>query len=102
MIDRGRRVRAALLQPQFQPLSTAHQVALLQAIEDGLLDGSHVAMVGRFREAVLKLLTGELAMLALRIEQGAVLTDEEQKQLRTAMQAVVARLEASEGADVRS
>lgn len=102
VIDRGRRVRAALLQPQFQPLSTAHQVALLQAIEDGLLDGSHVAMVGRFREAVLKLLTGELAMLALRIEQGAVLTDEEQKQLRTAMQAVVARLEASEGADVRS
>ncbi len=59
-------------------------------------------MVGRFREAVLKLLTGELAMLALRIEQGAVLTDEEQKQLRTAMQAVVARLEASEGTDVRS
>ena len=75
---------------------------MLQAIEDGLLDGSHVAMVGRFREAVLKLLTGELAMLALRIEQGAVLTDEEQKQLRTAMQAVVARLEASEGTDVRS
>ncbi len=102
VIDRGRRVRAALLQPQFQPLSTAHQVALLQAIEDGLLDGSQVAMVGRFRDAVLNLLTGELAMLALRIEQGAVLTDEEQKQLRTAMQAVVARLEAGEGADVRS
>jgi len=102
VIDRGRRVRAALLQPQFQPLSTAHQVALLQSIEDGLLDGAEVAMVGRFRDAVLKLLTGELAMLALRIEQGAVLTDEEQKQLRTAMQAVVARLEASEGTDVRS
>lgn len=102
VIDRGRRVRAALLQPQFQPLSTAHQVALLQSIEDGLLDGAEVAMVGRFRDAVLTLLTGELAMLALRIEQGAVLTDEEQKQLRTAMQAVVARLEASEGTDVRS
>lgn len=43
MIERGRRVRAALQQPQFQPLTTAHQVLLLQALELGLLDGLAVS-----------------------------------------------------------
>ncbi len=102
VIDRGRRVRAALLQPQFQPLATAHQVALLQAIEDGLLDGVPVAMVGRFREEVRQMLLGDLATQALRIEQGAVLSVEEQQQLRTALQAAVTRLQAGEGRDVRN
>jgi len=103
VIDRGRRVRAALLQPQFQPLSTAHQVALLLALEEGLLDRLALAMVGVFREEVRKLLDGELQMLALRIEQGSVLGEDEQKQLREALLAVVKRIQAAagEGGDVR-
>ncbi len=38
IIEHGRRIRAVLTQPQFAPLSVAHQVALLVAIDDRLLD----------------------------------------------------------------
>ena len=36
--EHGRRIRAVLTQPQFAPLSVAHQVALLVAIDERLLD----------------------------------------------------------------
>ena len=38
IIEHGRRIRAVLTQPQFAPLSVAHQVALLVAIDERLLD----------------------------------------------------------------
>ena len=38
IIEHGRRIRAVLTQPQFAPLSVAHQLALLVAIDDRLLD----------------------------------------------------------------
>ncbi len=38
IIEHGRRIRAVLTQPQFAPLSVAHQVALLVAIAERLLD----------------------------------------------------------------
>lgn len=102
LIDRGRRVRAALLQPQFQPLSTAHQVALLHALDAGLLDALPVAAVSWCREELRALLSGELSALALRIEQGSTLSDEEKKQLLGALAALVRRYPAGEGGDARS
>ena len=67
------------------------------------LGPSAVATVGLFREEVRKLLDGELQMLALRIEQGSALGEDEQKQLREALGAVATRLQAAagEGGDVR-
>ena len=38
IIEHGRRIRAVLTQPQYAPLSVAHQVALLVAIDERLLD----------------------------------------------------------------
>ncbi len=38
VIEHGRRIRAVLTQAQYEPLSLAHQAALLLAIEQGLLD----------------------------------------------------------------
>lgn len=38
IIEHGRRIRAILTQPQFAPKSVAHQVALLVAIAERLLD----------------------------------------------------------------
>jgi len=38
IIEHGRRIRAVLTQPQFAPLSVAHQVTLLVAIDERLLD----------------------------------------------------------------
>jgi F-type H+-transporting ATPase subunit alpha len=38
VIEHGRRIRAILTQPQYEPLSVGHQAALLLAIEERLLD----------------------------------------------------------------
>jgi F-type H+/Na+-transporting ATPase subunit alpha len=38
IVDHGRRIRTILTQPQYAPLSLAHQVALLLAIEEKLID----------------------------------------------------------------
>jgi F-type H+-transporting ATPase subunit alpha len=92
IIDRGKRVRAALLQPQFQPLSTAHQVALLRAIEQGALDELPVSSVPLFRDVLGKRLQTDQESLATRIENGQLLTDAEEKELSDLFRAVCAEL----------
>jgi F-type H+/Na+-transporting ATPase subunit alpha len=49
VIEHGRRIRAVLTQPQYEPLSLAHQTALLLAIEHRLLDRISVDKVAVLR-----------------------------------------------------
>ena len=55
-LDRGRRVRAALVQPALAPLSQGEQVAVLMALEAGTFDEAPVNAVAAVRER----LQGEL------------------------------------------
>ena len=48
-IERGRRIRAVVTQPQFAPLRLADEVALLMALHAGLLDGLTIDDISRFR-----------------------------------------------------
>ncbi|MCD6526977.1 MAG: alternate F1F0 ATPase, F1 subunit alpha [Desulfuromonas sp.] len=38
ILSHGRRIRACLKQPQYQPLTVSEQIAILQALSDGLFD----------------------------------------------------------------
>jgi F-type H+-transporting ATPase subunit alpha len=49
VIERGRRIRAILTQPQFSPLSMPCQVGLLLALRDGMLDGLPLESVPQLR-----------------------------------------------------
>lgn len=51
-IEHGRRIRAVLTQPQYEPLSLAHQVALLVAIDEKLIDRLPVDRVAELRTAI--------------------------------------------------
>jgi len=51
-LDRGRRVRAALVQPSLAPLSQGEQVALLCALEAGALDDVSVDAIGAVRRGL--------------------------------------------------
>jgi F-type H+-transporting ATPase subunit alpha len=51
-LERGRRLRAALVQRSFEPLSQGEQVALLCALEGGALDGAPVEAVEAIRGSV--------------------------------------------------
>ena len=52
LIDRGRRIRAVLNQPQFEPASVAEQIVVLVALTAGLLDG---VPLDKVRDGVLAL-----------------------------------------------
>ena len=52
IIEHGRRIRAVLTQPQSEPLSLAHQVALLVAIDEKLIDRVPVDKVAEMRTAI--------------------------------------------------
>lgn len=96
LIDRGRRVRAALRQPQFRPLSTAQQVALLGALDAGLLDALPLGAVPSYREALATLLETEFQTLATAIERGKSLSEVEEKQLLELQHAAIDRLSSKE------
>jgi F-type H+-transporting ATPase subunit alpha len=88
IIEHGRRIRAILTQPQYEPRSVAHQVALLLAIEERLLDRlalEQVNVVAAKLEAWLK----ERAAQAVRAIND---TGELDEGARTAMVAALEEL----------
>jgi F-type H+-transporting ATPase subunit alpha len=52
IIEHGRRIRAILTQPQFAPLPMPHQVALLLALNAGVLDNLQPEKVPALRDAL--------------------------------------------------
>jgi len=48
-IERGQRIRAILNQPQYAPLDLATEVALVMALQDGLLDDLSIGAIEAFR-----------------------------------------------------
>jgi F-type H+-transporting ATPase subunit alpha len=75
MLARGRAVREALKQPQYDPLSATEQIAVLLAATEGLFDNVPPEQItessGRFREA----LTERLPLLHEGVEAGKKLSD---------------------------
>ncbi|MFZ0887050.1 MAG: F0F1 ATP synthase subunit alpha [Candidatus Binataceae bacterium] len=67
IIEHGRRIRAVLTQPQCEPLSLAHQVALLVAIDEKLIDPLPVERVAELRTAIGEWLNTEGSEHARRI-----------------------------------
>jgi F-type H+-transporting ATPase subunit alpha len=66
-IEHGRRIRAILTQPQYEPFSLAHQVALLVAIEAKLIDRLPLDKVAALRTAIGEWLSTQGTELGRRI-----------------------------------
>lgn len=58
VIEHGRRIRAALSQRQFAPLSLGEEIALLTAVADGVLDAIPLERVDEFRSGLKPWLAG--------------------------------------------
>jgi len=69
-LDRGRRVRAALVQPALAPLSQGEQIALLAALEAGALDAAPVAAMASVRRALRGALESRAPTLLARLDAG--------------------------------
>ncbi|HUI53051.1 MAG TPA: alternate F1F0 ATPase, F1 subunit alpha [Terriglobales bacterium] len=81
MLARGRAVREALKQPQFEPLSASEQVAILLAATNGLFDQAPSDVVAEASRKIRQALPERLPRFEESIESGKKLSDAEREEL---------------------
>lgn len=77
ILERGRRVRAILQQPQYEPLPVSDQVAALLAASEGLLNALAIEKVPLAERAIRTAITAELPAICRRMSTGAKLSAED-------------------------
>ncbi|MCR9057234.1 MAG: F0F1 ATP synthase subunit alpha [Rhodobacteraceae bacterium] len=87
LLNRGARLTELLKQPQFSPLKTQEQVAVIYAGVNGYLDGFAVDRVKDFEEGLLLFLRGEHQDLLEAIWDKKALDDELTGKLKAAIDA---------------
>ena len=83
LLARGARLTELLKQPQFSPLKTEEQVAVIFAGVNGYLDKVDVAQVGDFEQKFLSLVRDKHADLLNTIRDEAKVSDEVDAKLRS-------------------
>ena len=90
-LDRGRRVRSILKQPQYSPLSAAEQIIVLFAVKEGLFDAVAEEKLPAAETRVRQALP-QVEKIADKIEAGEKLTDENLETLRQTARDALAEL----------
>ena len=85
LLNRGSRLTELLKQPQFSPLKTEEQVAVIYAGVNGYLDDLPVDEVGKFEEGLLAHMRGDGKKILDTIRSEKALSDETSKQLTAAL-----------------
>jgi F-type H+-transporting ATPase subunit alpha len=84
-IARGQRIRAVLSQPQYIPLRLTDEVALVLALQAGLLDRLPLEDIGKFRSELPNWLDRSAKAIVDEIEHTGRLDDTHRTQLRAAL-----------------
>lgn len=88
-LDRGRRVRELLKQPQSDPIPVPEQIAVLVAVNGGTFDELPLEEIPAAEHAIQQAVREQQSDLCRRIEEGTALSDEDlQALLETAKQSV--------------
>ncbi|MGM0494087.1 MAG: alternate F1F0 ATPase, F1 subunit alpha [Armatimonadota bacterium] len=82
-LTRGRRVREALQQPQYEPIPVEEQIAVLLAASQGVFDEIEVEEVDRAAARVRRAMTEELPELCEHIRKGEELSEEQLEEMET-------------------
>ncbi len=90
-IERGRRVRKVLTQPELQPLTIPQQIAVLLAVTEGLFDEMEVEEIPQAEKTAMDAVTSELSELCDKIEAGESLEEEDQELIVESMRLALAR-----------
>jgi len=91
-IERGRRIRAILSQPQYGPLRLADEVALVLALQDGLLDRLPLEDIGKFRTELPAWLDRRVASIVDDVERTGCLDDARRGELKVHLAALAAQV----------
>ncbi len=88
-IERGRRVRKVLNQPELLPLPIPEQIAALLAVTEGLYDQMAVEKIPAAEKKIREAVTANLPEICSRIEAGELLSDQDREAiLSTAREAL--------------
>ncbi len=85
LLNRGARLTELLKQPQFSPLKTEEQVAVIFAGVNGYLDDLEVSQVGAFEQGLLSHMRGEGKDVLAAIAEKKAVTDEIKEKLVAAI-----------------
>jgi F-type H+-transporting ATPase subunit alpha len=96
VIEHGRRIRAVLCQEQFAPLPLGEQVALLCALNDGVLDEVPLDRVGAFRSSLAPWLAENFPEVAGLNNDAPELPDDLRARLKTCLAALARSVMARE------
>jgi len=77
-IERGRRVRKVLTQPELQPLTIPEQIAVLLAVTGGLFDDLEVEAIPEAEVKIREAVIGEQQDICRKIEAGELLSEDDQ------------------------
>jgi F-type H+-transporting ATPase subunit alpha len=75
-LERGRRVREVLKQPQYAPKTVVEQITELLAVTSGLFDELPIAQIAGSQAAFCQAVTEKLPDLFTRITSGEILSDQ--------------------------
>jgi F-type H+/Na+-transporting ATPase subunit alpha len=92
IIEHGRRIRAVLTQPQYSGLAMAHQVALLLALNEGMLDSLPVKKLSGFHALLAQWLDENGPDVLGRIKATGMLDESGRTALRTLIAQLIARI----------
>jgi F-type H+-transporting ATPase subunit alpha len=84
-LTRGERIRAILRQPQHAPFRLADEVALMLAVQSGLLDTLSLNAVAAFRESLPEALDNKAAKVLSVIAETGKMDEDARKRLMAAM-----------------
>ncbi len=97
IIDHGRRIRAVLAQPQCAPLPLGEEVALLCALNEGILDTLPPERVAEFRDALPNWLSDHCPEILAINDGSPELPDDLRARLKAACLALACSIAAGEG-----
>ena len=91
-IARGRRIRAALSQPQYAPARLADEVALVMAVQRGALDSVPLERIGEFRRELPSCLDRAATEIVEGIERTGTLEARADDRIMDAIKGLASRL----------
>ncbi|MGA8261456.1 MAG: alternate F1F0 ATPase, F1 subunit alpha [Arenicellales bacterium] len=97
ILERGRRVREVLKQPEHRPLRTSEQAVVLKAVNAGLMDEAPVDHMGAVEESVREHILKVCPEMCLRMDAGESLAEGEWTHVLEQAEAVVRELRSPAG-----
>ncbi|MGK7956535.1 MAG: alternate F1F0 ATPase, F1 subunit alpha [Crocosphaera sp.] len=80
-LERGRRVREVLKQPQYEPIPVAEQIAVLLAVSQGVFDELAIEKMSEAQTIIRQKVAEKLPKLCEKIEQGEPLNESDRNTL---------------------